>query len=42
MRKEQYTTVVVGDKNHSSIVKKNESWANKFVQWFHDFLESAE
>ncbi|WP_262712868.1 hypothetical protein [Polaribacter sp. IC073] len=41
MRKKQYTAIAVGSNNHSNFIKKEESWTNKFVQWFHDFLEST-
>ena len=42
MRKEQYTSSVAGSNNHSSFVEKRQSWTSNFVQWFHNFLESAE
>ncbi|WP_302849626.1 hypothetical protein [Polaribacter sp. ALD11] len=42
MRKEQYTAVAVNSNNHSNFVDKKKSWKNNFVQWFHNFLETAE
>ncbi|WP_262709563.1 hypothetical protein [Polaribacter aestuariivivens] len=42
MRKEQLSTSVAGSNNHSNFVEKKKSWTDNFVQWFHNFLDSAE
>ena len=42
MRKEQYTTSVANGTTTSNFVDKKQSWTHSFVQWFHNFLETAE
>ncbi|WP_299062039.1 hypothetical protein [uncultured Polaribacter sp.] len=41
MRKEHLTSVANSDITNT-FVEKKQSWTHMFVQWFHNFLETAE
>ncbi|MFD2529411.1 MULTISPECIES: hypothetical protein [Polaribacter] len=41
MRKEHFTSVANSD-NSTNFIEKKQSWTHMFVQWFHNFLETAE
>ncbi|WP_439128295.1 hypothetical protein [Polaribacter sp.] len=42
MRKEQYSTSVANGSNYKNFVNKKQSITESFVQWFRNFLETAE
>lgn len=42
MRKEQYNTPDYTNGDYPDFVKKENSLMDNFIQWFHNFLDSAE
>lgn len=42
MRKEQYSASVANSNNYKDFAKKKPSLTESFVQWFRNFLETAE
>ena len=42
MRKEEYTSNATNGSNSSIFNPQKESFVDQFVNWFRDFLESAE
>lgn len=42
MRKDQYTASAAASSNQLNFIEKKQSWTDIFVQWFHNFLETAE